>query len=220
MGDEVEKLYKKGKALLSELKSSLPNLEEFNEKCNDIFLAPSNQQSNGAPKFMLDICAQGSASCIDSNSAWAEHVGCCCGYNPATQLGGDQKYQIGGSENFRRRQLSQSSAENSRDVSFSTEHRQLTEKKTEIPDVCAETYVQLMPLVACIREDWDAYPGFDGLFGEYQNGLKEANADYCKFQAEDTCTPTTRTQAPPPTSAPTPAPLPEAIIEPPPKKGK
>jgi len=219
-GDEVEKLYKKGKALLSELKRSLPNLEEFNEKCNDIFMAPSNQQSNGAPEFMLDMCAQGSASCIDSTSAWAEHVGCCCGYNPATQLGGDQKYQIGGSENFRRRQLSESSAENSRDVGFSTEHRQLTEKKTEtvkLPDVCAETYVQLMPLVACIREDWDATPGFDGLFEEYQNSLKEANADYCKFQAEDTCRPTTTTQAPPPTYAPTQAPPPQA---PPPKERK
>merc|ERR1712187_601877 len=116
---------------------------------------------------------------------------------------------------FRRRQLSESSAENSRDVSFSTEHRQLTDKKMELPDVCAETYVELMPLVACIREDWDAMPGFDGLFEEYQNGLKEANADYCKFQAEDTCKPTTTTQAPLPTYAPTPAPPPQT---PPPKR--
>merc|ERR1711904_713321 len=197
--DEVEELYVRGNALLKELDKSLPNLDAFNEQCNEIFAAPSNQQSDGEPEFLFDICAQGSAACIDKS--FSEHVACCCGYNPATQLGGEQDYRIGGSRNFKRRQLSQSSAENSWDVGFRTERRELSDKSKDIlklPDVCAETYVQLMPLAACVREDWDGHPGFEGKFDEYQERLHEANADYCKFEPEDSCVPTTTTQAPKP----------------------
>jgi hypothetical protein len=72
--------------LYATLQESLAKLDAFLDECNDLFLAASAKG-----EFLLDICARQPAVCIDANVA--EHVSCCCAFNPVLFLG-EPDYQV------------------------------------------------------------------------------------------------------------------------------
>jgi len=66
--------------LRDSLRSSQVAMTSFLSECDGLWLGTGSRG-----EYLLDVCSVSSADCIEE--AYAEHVGCCCAYNPAAHLG-------------------------------------------------------------------------------------------------------------------------------------
>jgi hypothetical protein len=190
----IEQLKAKAESLRKTLARDSQKIMQAFERCNGLFTASGNHR-----EYLLDICAQGSGACIDTASA--EHMGCCCVYNPIGEFGSASKAvpRIHGLSaaipGMYRRLVENETAEGSPAEDATTSESLVA----EIVDVCASAWTQAASPV-------NAFYLANGALGkkEMQNReqqLKDKYDRYCKLtddpqvSTSTTTTPTTSSSA-------------------------
>ncbi|CAE8720132.1 unnamed protein product [Polarella glacialis] len=79
MLESVKAIGVMGDELRQTMEKKMPLLAGYAERCGHPVLATSEYQGGG--KYLLDLCFQDKALCIDNPES--QHIGCCCGAVPA-----------------------------------------------------------------------------------------------------------------------------------------
>jgi len=225
LGKEMRVLKQKADSLQVTLKKELPKLTSALDQCNDLYLAIGADRS-----YLLDNCYQtaGGTRCIEEKEA--THAGCCCAYNPVSQLGNSKSTKapkIYGTKAIQKsrvgsRRLRSETGKRAKVGSRSLQSGTCDEEAESFLDICAQAWTDATPVV----QDYYGKASKSGKqFMEEQEDTFKSEYDeaYCKVSLQEKVITTKRTTTTTPpedifedsttTSEPTTV-APKAVIDP------
>ena len=161
LGRAMQDLTDKSQALTNTVETNLDRFDEFISNCNLMLLGKGAQN-----EYLLDICAQGSAACVEEDLG--EHIGCCCGLNPITA---DGVFNIDGGGQVSR-------------------GRRLQGQRRQSLDVCAKARKDGSAAAEAFKAEVESL-GVGDMYNAHQIELKQKYGDYHRMCMLTTATTTT-----------------------------